>query len=178
MVAWLFIILSGFSSLIALMQNLMLHLAFPLDRIKEQAASQQAQHMPAFARFMTSHFDWFFAAFLLISLITFIISIGLLKRWNWARLAFMALMIAGILWNVAALVIQQSIMADIPVSAKAPEEFRSQVETMHTIFTVMSVVFCGGIIVLFSFITWKLRSPVIVAEFRPERSTAMETEHL
>jgi len=173
-VAWLFIILSGFSSLIALAQNLMLHLAFPLDKMKEQAASQYAQNIPAFARFMVGHFDWFFAAFLLVSLITLIISIGLLKRRNWARLAFISLMIAGILWNIAGIIIQQSIMADMPLPANAPAEYRAQAETMHTIITALSVVFAGGAIVLFAWITWKLRSPAIAAEFRPEHPAAQE----
>jgi hypothetical protein len=172
-VAWLFIIFSGLTSLIAIAQNLLLHLFFPLDELKEKiATSQHTENIPPLTLFMTTHMDWIFGLFLLVSLLTFVSAIGLLNRQNWARLVFIGLMVAGVLWNLGSLVMQQTIMVHMPPPPpNAPEDFKARMEAMQTIMTAFMVVFCLGFSALFGWIGWKLHTPAIAAEFkRAERA--------
>jgi hypothetical protein len=174
-VAWIFIIFSGLSTLIGIAQNIMLHLFFPLDKMKTLAdMHQHADNIPPFMNFMTTHFDWFFGLFLLLSLLTFISAIGLLNRLNWARLVFIGLMIVGVLWNLGSLVIQQTIMGDMPPPPpNAPEDFKVRMEAMQTFMTAFMVVFCLGFSALFGWIGWKLHTPAIVAEFKRTEPASM-----
>lgn len=165
--AWIFIVLGGFTSLIAIAQNVMLHLVFPLDEVKvKMAAGQGAEHFPAFARFMLENFELFFGAFLLVSLATFISALGLLKRREWARLTFIGLMMLGVVWNLTSIALQQVFMSQMPIPPHASPEFRQEFATMQQIMMVISAVFGLAFAGLFGWIAWRLRTPSIVAEFR------------
>src|SRR6478672_6650334 len=90
--AWIFIVLAGFATLISILQNVMISLMFPIEEM--QAAMVQAKHkqdMPVFAEFMFSHFQLFFLSFLVVSSVTLVSAIALLKRKNWARVLFIGL---------------------------------------------------------------------------------------
>lgn len=165
--AWTFIILGGFSSLIAIAQNLMVHLVFPLDEMKAQmAAGPGAEHMPPFARFMMQYFEWIFGVFMLLSLATFVSAIGLLKRREWARLTFIGLMVLGVVWNLAGFFIQQLILTQMPIPPDAPLEVRQEFAGVQQIMTVVMAVFGLAFAGLFGWLAWRLRAPRIVAEFR------------
>jgi len=100
--AWIFIVIAGFALLISILQNIMITAMFPMEEMQKSLNAPEAQEMPAVARFMFSHFTLFFRAFLVVTLVTFISAIGLLKRKNWARIIFIALMALGIAWNIGA----------------------------------------------------------------------------
>lgn len=167
LLAWVFIVLGGFSSLIGIAQNLMVHLVFPLEDIRAQmATSQSAQHIPAFARFMMQYFEWIFGFILLLSLATFISAVGLLKRREWARLTFIGLMVLGVVWNLAGIFIQQLMMSQMPIPPDAPLEFRQNFAGIQQIMTMVMAVFGLAFAGLFGWLAWRLRAPQIVAEFR------------
>ena len=115
---------------------------------------------------MFNHFDLFFLAAFLVALAMFVSAIGLLKRKNWARLTFIAMLSLGIVWNLAGIVIQQMFMADMPFDANAPEEFRRQFAVMKTFMTIFSVVFALLFTALFGWIIKKLMTEPIVNEFK------------
>ena len=165
-VAWIFIALAALFLLISLLQNAMVHLLFPMDEMRAQLA-REGQAMPSGARWMLEHITWLFAGFTVISAYALAMSIGLLKRRNWARIGFIGLMLFGILYQFAGLALQWFMLADMGlVGRDAPPEFVRQFETMRNLmlaFGVLMGLTFGG---LFGWLAWKLMQPQIVAEFR------------
>src|SRR5690606_30648132 len=51
--------------------------------------------------------ELFFMGFLVVSAFAFISSIGLLRRKNWARIAFIGLMVLGVVWNLGSIILQE-----------------------------------------------------------------------
>ena len=109
-VAWIFIVLSGFSTLIGALQNLMIR-SMPFDQLNSALQDSTAAQLPAPARVIFSHFQLFFLVTFLLSLLMLISSIGLLRRHNWARLAFIGLLVLGIIYLLGGLFLQQSFMS-------------------------------------------------------------------
>ena len=63
--AWVFIGLSGFATLIAIAQNVMINTIFPVDQMEVAMHSAKTQQdIPPIVEFMSSHFRFFFGAFL------------------------------------------------------------------------------------------------------------------
>lgn len=165
-VAWIFIVLGGFTTLISLLQNVMLNTVFPIDQMQEQMASNPTP-MPAMFQWMTSHFRLFFLAFFLVALTTLVSAIGLLRRRNWGRLAFIGILALGILWNLGGFVLQQMMMSEMlslqPTGAQA--DFENQMQGFMVGMRIFSAIFAIGFSALFAWIAWRLMSPRIVAEF-------------
>lgn len=162
--AWIFIVLSGFGTLISLLQNIMIHLMFPASQM-EQAMAGQPADAPAFAMFMAANIRLFFAFFLLVSAATLFASVGLLRRWNWARWAFVGLMAVGIAWNIAGFGFQLFMFSSmVPPDVPGPQA--EQVRTMITAMLVVGGVMAAGMSVLFGWIIKRLLSRPIADEFR------------
>ena len=91
-------------------------------------------------------------------------SIGLLRRNNTARLAFIAFLVLGIAWNVLGLGLQAAFMSHMPVqdfSAEGGLDMRSIFRTMFVFGAVLALVIAG----VFGWIIKRLTSPAIRAEF-------------
>jgi ABC-type antimicrobial peptide transport system permease subunit len=166
-VAWIFIVLTGFSTLIGIMQNLMLAFLFPLDEMKNAMQSaKEGVEVPPFAQFMFGHFQWYFLAFLLLSGATFVSSIGLLKRKNWARLAFIGFFAFGIAWNIAGLFFQKFFLSSmVPATSHAPTDFQSQFEIITTIMFVFACIMATAMSILFGWLIKRFTSTAVRAEF-------------
>lgn len=167
-VAWIFIILSGFASLISLLQNIMLFSLFRTPEIAQAMQAPPPPGTPAIFAHLTTLMPWIFVFFLVMSLLTFASSIGLLLRRNWARLVFIGALVVGILWNVGGMVMQFTVFRMISEQfAAAPD--MPEAASMRTTFIVM-IIF-GGIVALafcalFGWIIKRLTSAGIVAEFK------------
>lgn len=165
--AWIGIAFSGFGTFITIVQNIMLKFLMPKLPIEQLLNEHNTSvQIPEIARFMFQHFDLFFLAALLISLFALTASIGLLKRKNWARIAFIAMLAIGIVWNLFSLAFQQTSMQKLPFPLNAPGEFQSQMETMMTVMSIVSVIFGLALTAFYGWIIWKLRSAQIVNEFK------------
>ena len=166
--AWILIVLAGFTTLIAIAQNILVQVfcAGPqFERAIEEANRQQ--DLPAFARFMFNNIKLFFAAILLLSAATFVAAIGLLRRRNWARFALIAILGAGIAWNITGIFVQASMMQSMSAQfANAPSEVRSQFQIMSVTMTVFGALMALAFALLFGWIIKRLLSPAIAAEFR------------
>ena len=161
--AWIFIVLSGFATLIGVLQNIMIQTMFNDPKFSEGLA-KAPQNVPASVGFMASNFKLIFAALLACFVVTLISSIGLLKRRNWARLVFIGIMALGIIWNIGGLLLQFTMFSSFPSFPKAPHEaeaFQSMFVTMMVFSAVIAVAFA----VLFGWIIKRLISQPIVAEF-------------
>lgn len=168
--AWTFIGLSGFATLIALMQNAMIFLIFPLDEVRTaMKETDEARAMPAPFRFMFEYMWLMFVFFLVISVATLVSAIGLLKRRNWARLVFIGIMVLGILWNVASFAMPYLMGGWMTMPEHTPPGFADQFDLMWKIMTVFSVLMGVAFIALFAWIIKRLVSPGIRAEFAARR---------
>ena len=170
--AWIFIGLSGPATLIAILQNIMIQTLF--KRLDPQAMQATAPPgTPAAVDFLMNHFQLFFLAFLVVSVLSLVSSIGLLKRWNWARLCFIALLGLGIAWNLGGLAIQYSMLSFAREQIAATST--PGAPDMQPFFIgigVFAVLFAVGFSVLFGWIAKRLLSAPIAAEFRQSRAPA------
>ena len=162
--AWVFIVLGGFATLIALLQNIMLTVMLP-EGIPPIEQSGKAEDIPAFARFMFDNFRLIFAGFLVLSAVTLSSAIGLLKRMNWARLSFIGIMSLGILWNIATVALTFFVFSSIPFPESAPPDFREQHELMNKIMMYFTLVMAVCLTALFAWIIKRLVSNDVVREF-------------
>jgi hypothetical protein len=170
-VAWIFIVLSGFGTLMTAMQNFMFR-SMPFDQFDTAFQDSTAVHLPAAARFMFSHWRLFFLAAFLVALLVLVSSIGLLRRRNWARLLFMGILVCWILYMIAGIFIQQSFMSTMNTSFRtaAPQDslFRAnadQFQSMFTMIRVFSIVFSLAIAGVCGWIVARLSSARVRAEF-------------
>ena len=173
-VAWIFIVLSGLTTFISLLQNVMIGF-MPRDLFNSAIQDTTFAHvMPSSTRFMFTHFQLFFLLFFVLSALMLLSSIGLLRRRNWARLVFIGLLGFGIVYNIAALVLQQSMMSSFtppfPIDSVigADSTFRETTQQFTQMMAGMRVVmfiFAIGFAALFAWIIAKLMSRPIRQEF-------------
>jgi hypothetical protein len=165
--AWTFIALAGFATLITVLQNIMLSLMLPAEEMREVIrGSEGAQPMPAFARFMFEHFRLVFASFLVLSAVTLISAIGLLKRKNWARLIFIGIMGLGIVWNLASIAMPFFLFSSFPpIPDHTPADFRDNFDLVWKVMTAFTVAMALGFTVLFGWIIKRLLSHEVRQEF-------------
>ena len=167
-VAWTFIAIAGFASFIAVLQALMFLFVFPADQFPSPESAKGLEEMPAFFRFMFQHIKWFFVFFWTLSVVTLVCAIGLLRRKNWARLAFVAIMAIGIAWNLSGIWLQEQMMSSFPkphVQDPRAAEYQAGFETMMTIMKFAMAAFAIAISALFAWIMKRLVSRSVKAEF-------------
>ena len=172
--AWIFIALAGFATIISIFQNIMISVMFPMDEMNKAFESTQAQEqVPFFARFMFSNIRLFFLSFLAIAGTTLVSAIGLLKRKNWGRILFMAIMFLGVCWNIFSLVLQNLMFTSFPDFPQS--EMNAQFNTMMTVMKVFTFVFAVGFSYLFGWIIFKLSSFKIKKEFIAPRNSDLDS---
>ena len=165
--AWIFIVLAGFATCISILQNVMIAFVFPAAEMEAAAEQLKGQAgTPWFAVLMARYFRYFFLLFLLMSVTTLTAAIGLLRRKNWARLLFVALMGFGILWQVAGLVFMFFMLGSLddfagPANQPGTREF----EIMFKVMMGVNVVFVAAFTTLFAWIIKRLVSEDIRREF-------------
>jgi len=163
-VAWIFIVVAGFATFISILQNIMINLMFPIEKMTEALNEAEAQeHIPFLFRFLFSNIRIFFFGFLVISATTFVSAIGLLKRKNWARIIFIIILSLGILWNISGLFMQHLMFSSMPELPN--QEGVNQFKVMMNIMRVFTLIMAIGISILFGWIIKKFTSQRIKAEF-------------
>ena len=113
-IAWLFIVLSGFATLISILQNAMMAM-MPFDDHLDRALrdSTFSSAIPPASQFLVSHFRTLLVVTLGACVVTLVASIGLLRRQNWARITFIVLLALSIAYMVASLFFQSAMMPDL-----------------------------------------------------------------
>lgn len=164
--AWIFIVLSGFCTVISILQNIMVLTIFKSPEINQAMQAPAQPGMPPFFAFMASHVQVFFLAFLVVSLLTLVSSVGLLKRWNWARLCFVGLMVLAIVWQIAGLGLQFTMFSSMQQQVTgATAHGAPDMQPFFIAMAVVSVLFAIGFSVLFGWIAKRLLSPAVATEF-------------
>jgi hypothetical protein len=157
-VAWLAVLLSGFAALSSLPVVFMAPMLFPPGEIP---ASELAQ-MPPSARFMFQNMMWIAGLQVLVWFATLAFSIGLLKRREWGRVGFIAVLLVMIFSIIAMAVFQNQMLAEMFAGVEeAPADAASFLLVMRAAF----VLFPLALLSLLGFLAYKLNSPSIRAEF-------------
>lgn len=165
-VAWTFIALSGFGTIILILQNIILHTIFSRPEFN-QSVQAPPPGMPPLIGFLMDHFQLFAFIFLVASALIFVSSIGLLKRWNWARICFIGFMVLAIVWQIAGISMQFYMLPTIRSQiADASMQGGSFMELFSVFITVVATLFGLGLSVLFGWIAKKLMSAPIAVEFQ------------
>ena len=165
-VAWIFIIFSGFATLIGILQNIMVHIVFKefgLQQSMDQASPPA--DIPFIAKMIFNHFDLLIFVFLIMSATCLVVSIAMLKRKNWARIVFIILMCLGIVYNLGGLVFQFIMLGSMDEFGGGfppPPEFKNMFVIMKIAFIIIAL----GISALLGYIIKKLSSKNIKAEFQ------------
>ena len=167
---WIFAVFSGLGFLVAILQNVMLYTVFPRDAFERIAETPQSQEIPALSLWMFQHMPLVFGAVLVMTLVHLVASIGLLRRWDWARLLFVGLMAFGILSNLGGLVFQALVMSDMHAQfSQLHDAGTGHMPDMGLFFIgagVFSLLIALAFIALYAWIIKRLLSPEIAAEFR------------
>ena len=167
-VAWIFIVLAGFTTLISVLQNVMINFAFPLNEMRSATADTgKGPPTPWFVKMMIENIRLFFFFFLVVCTLTLVSSIGLLKRKNWARVTFIAMMSLGIVWNLGGMMMPLFMMDSFSsMPSDAPSDFGNQFDIMTKVMIGVSVVIGITFSGLFAWIIKRLISPEIRREFK------------
>ena len=153
--AWLLIIISGFGLLISLLQNLMVYL---IPGFTEPMNSSNPDGLD----YLFSHIKLIVGFFGLAVLCTFISSIGLLKRKNWARISLIYLFAFWMLWTIITPTAQWFYFFE-----GAPLSFSFTFEDLLSIvLTAFLAIIVIGLVFLFGWLIKKLSSQPIKAEFQ------------
>ncbi|MBO9716856.1 MAG: hypothetical protein J7507_08590 [Pseudoxanthomonas sp.] len=164
--AWIFIVMSGMGTLVSILQNVMIHLMLR-DAALDQALQAAPENVPAVLVFLAGHARLVFVGFFLVTLFTLASSIGLLRRYNWARWCFIGVMGLGIAWQLAGLAIQSSLLATVRGQfAQAAQMGGPDMGAMVAVIAVVGAIFAAGMIVLHAWLILRLVSPRVAAEFR------------
>ncbi len=164
-IAWVFIVLSGFGTLVSLMQNIMVSLLFSGPEIQSAISKSGATaDMPAIAAFMFSHFRLFVFLIFILIVFTLIASIGVLKRKNWARIIFIGILGLSILSMAGSIAVQYFFFSG--PSGFGAENIPADMKTMMRIMQIFFVVLYSAIAIVLAWIIKKLLSPKIAREFQ------------
>jgi hypothetical protein len=103
--AWVFIVLGAAASALTLIQG-----AATASLLPGFALSFDAKPLQGLAGLLARHYAWVAAVALTLSIATLAAAIGLLLRLEWARIAFIAVVVLAIVANVAGLWLQQELL--------------------------------------------------------------------
>jgi hypothetical protein len=115
--AWFSIVVAALATCSSLLQTIFVNLFLPADSLQQLQSAADANVVPPALFFVFKHLKTILLVYLLLSLSLLAVSIGLLKRKEWARIAFIIMLAIGTLSGFAPLF--------MPFSAK---DFMPQME--------------------------------------------------
>lgn len=148
------ILISDLAIFFSLMQNIMMYmLPFPNEELSEKSDLMD---------YVFYYSEIIVAIFLLIAIWTFITSIGLLKRKNWARISMICIFFWAILWTITSSSFQWFYFFDIQFS----DFSEVSLDIASIIATAVFLVLIITLTVLFIWLIKKLISQNIKNEFQ------------
>ena len=163
-IAWMSMIFSALVFFSAFLQTLIIYTVLTREQIiKAFSDPQISGQMPELFIIVLSNLHIIAPFFMLISILFFVVSLGLLNRKNWARVIFIVFLLLGIMLSVLALIYQHKYMPAFPdlygdLPGIDPEDIIKSAKIFNIILNIVHVV-------LFGWIVKKLSSVDIKAEF-------------
>ena len=157
--AWFGIATAGCATPMALVQSLMVGTLE--EQVQAALDTEQLAHLPFAIRYTLEHVGLLSHGFLAASLVTLVVSIGLLKRKEWGRVGVIALLGVAILQQLGLFWLQLTMGDAMGAAGDAPRELGAAMLLLQVVggfLTVLQVGVCAWMI-------WKLRTPAIRAEF-------------
>jgi hypothetical protein len=158
--AWIALIFSGMAAATGLLQSAMVAFLMPAAPM---SASESAG-VPPFIVFVFDHVLGFVVVLTAVWAATFVFALGLLRRREWGRQGFVAILIFWCITTLIIAVVQQTMMSDMfggELAADAPAEAASIILVMRIAAALFGLVFAAA----FGWLAWRLRSSSIRAEF-------------
>lgn len=163
-VAWVFIALSLLAVASAVVQNAAVASLLPGWR-----SSGAQQPLPLLTGLLIAYLPWVVGAGLVVSLATLASAIGLLLRLDWARRAFIGMLVLAIVANLLGLWFQHEVVQSVvdatlsrsPLPEQALGVFGGFVTAARAMGAAMTLVACG----LLGWIIHRLRSASVRQEF-------------
>ncbi len=153
--SWIFIVLSGFASLISVIQNIIYHFLIKNEFNSEASLNSDT----SFENFFFSNFGLILTITLVLIVYSFISSIGLLKRKNWARISIIGLLALAVAYNFYSFISFYSLNEIFDIR---------NLDSFARAFMILSLILIIGLCSLFVWIIFKLNSKKIKAEFQSE----------
>lgn len=165
-VSWIFILFFAFGSFVSIINITVLSKTPMMIEYNAQIEKMaQDAEIFSFTRFYLSNIQTFTYLTCIFNIIVFFSAIGLLKRKEWARSAFIIILITSILLSLVGLAIQPEIYdatASLNQANSDPNiDAEALTESLKTATMFMTLFFCG----LYTWMITKLRSEEIMAEF-------------
>jgi hypothetical protein len=158
--AWFSIVVAALMTVSSVLQNVMVNFVLP-SNLFDPLTSGDAP-LPGFAVFVLKHFKLFVFAYFLLSVALLGVSIGLLQRKNWARIAFIALLALGIATSVLPLLMSPSTFSAMPNIDGMDAELVSEIATtVKGVVLALTILFAA----IHGWLIYKLCTPQIRAEF-------------
>lgn len=165
-VAWIFIVIGGFSTFASVIQNVVVNTVMPVDQMLADFERLDAAFNGPFSPlFLLRHIRLLVALFLLASLGTLVAAIALLKRKNWGRLLFLGVLGLGILWNLASLGVQYAFVTGFTLPPQAPPEAAAQFKSAAWGVLGFAAFIALGISAVLAWIAKRLCAPEVLREF-------------
>lgn len=164
MLAWTFIVLAGFAVVTSTFQVLLVVVMFTDAEIAASVASEP--DMPEIARTLSTHIRMITLAFFILNTGTLVSAIGLLKRREWARKAFILVLVIGIVVLLGGMLLQYqlfSAVSALPAPGGPPVDamFDVMMKILRIVYTLVGIVFSA----IFGLIIAKLCSAGTRREF-------------
>jgi len=164
--AWVFIVLSGFTTVTAAVQNAAVASFVPGSIA---SALPSSQPLTVLASLLMAYLPWVVGTGLVLSLATLVSAVGLLLRLEWARRVFIALLALAIVANLLGLWLQHEVVQSVvdatlhraPLPPQAADVFGGFVTAARTLAVGMTLAACG----LLGWIIRRLMSPMVRQEF-------------
>jgi hypothetical protein len=161
---WIFAILAGGVSAISLLQNVMFHTLFRTDPAFDALASNK-EELDQF-QWMMKAMPWLMGLVFVASITTLTAAIGLIRRIEWARRIFLAMLALMILWQIGGLVHALWFMGKMDAHLDAaPADIGRAFRTMQALMVGATIVFGVLVSSLLAWLAWRLTRPEIRAEF-------------
>jgi hypothetical protein len=159
--AWVFIVVAAMACVSTVVQN--------AAAGSMLASIPKAQPLPLLTSLLLGYLPWIMGAGLALSLVTLAAAVGLLMRLDWARRAFIGLLVVAIVANLAGLWLQNEVVQSLvsstlsraPLPPQAADLFGGFVTASRVMAGVVTLAGCG----LLVWIIRRLMSPMIRQEF-------------
>ena len=159
-VAWLFLIFSGFAAAAGVFQAVFVGLLMPF----EPMTPSEAGEVPGFVTFVFNHFLAVVLVMTAFWATTFCFALGLLRRREWGRKGFVVIVIVLCAGTVISTAIQQ-VMAAQMFNDQAMTDAPADMHTVILVFQVAVAVFGLLSAGALGWVAWRLNSASIRSEF-------------